>query len=680
MSRKKRLLIQLFLILILVMIGFAAISNLQFDISSWDYLRFSRPLTEEESAYLKEKESIIYGMDWKQPPLTFIHEENGQNEGLLIDYMSALSIELGIDVTYAPKPFNQIMDALDDGAIDMSDLFESPERLKKYAFTQPLYRLQGIAVTNASRTDLQSVSELKGRTVALVEDDFAVEHFSLYYPENVSKNTYIMVKDMKEGLELLKNQNVDALAGDDTVINYYASEMGMKDEIREIGTTDLYEKNVTFAVRKEDQVLLSILNKGILNLKKKNILVQAQNKWFDTSAPVITDINAMRWMPLTVAGVLLILLGFFIWQSVMDQKIAERTREIQLQKDNQRTIIDNIHAMLFVVNRENTITDVNRMTAEILHREPYSLIGQKTDSIPLLSSLLAAHREDASPGKIHPLHGRYYTVFLRPLNAIDGSQLLVIEDQTEKTLTEKRLRQESKMSAVGQLSAGLAHEIRNPLGLIKNYTYILNYSVEEDEIASHALQVIGDSTDRINGLIENLLNFSRLSDETMSHVDIYSMLMNITALERKKMEKSGIQFLTDCAEDAHFYTSEETLKITLINLLNNAVDALIDGTIDSGVQKQIHCHISVSKEELQIVVSDNGPGISEENLESLFMPFFTTKDYGTGLGLYTVSSELDKLGGTIQLDGEYREGARFIVKIPACQKGDNTYENNQSGK
>ena len=138
MSRKKRLLIQLFLILILVMIGFAAISNLQFDISSWDYLRFSRPLTEEESAYLKEKESIIYGMDWKQPPLTFIHEENGQNEGLLIDYMSALSIELGIDVTYAPKPFNQIMDALDDGAIDMSDLFESPERLKKYAFTQPL--------------------------------------------------------------------------------------------------------------------------------------------------------------------------------------------------------------------------------------------------------------------------------------------------------------------------------------------------------------------------------------------------------------------------------------------------------------------------------------------------------------------------------------------------------------
>lgn len=236
------------------------------------------------------------------------------------------------------------------------------------------------------------------------------------------------------------------------------------------------------------------------------------------------------------------------------------------------------------------------------------------------------------------------------------------------------------MSAVGQLSAGLAHEIRNPLGLIKNYTYILNYSVEEDEIASHALQVIGDSTDRINGLIENLLNFSRLSDETMSLVDIYSMLLNITALERKKMEKSGIQFLTDCAEDAHFYTSEETLKITLINLLNNAVDALIDGTIDSGVQKQIHCHISVSKEELQIVVSDNGPGISEENMESLFMPFFTTKDYGTGLGLYTVSSELDKLGGTIQLDGEYREGARFIVKIPACQKGDNTYENNQSGK
>lgn len=661
------------LVLILLLIGFVAIANLQFDISPVDYIKFSRPLTDEEQNYLKEKETIIYGMDWKQPPLTFINEENNQIEGLLVDYMSSLSIELGVNITYDATPFSQIMDAMDSGKVDMSDLFESPERLKKYAFTQPLYRLKGIAVTNAHRIDLDSVSKLRGLKIALVEDDFAIEHFNIYYPEEQTGNTYIQVRDMEEGLKLLQNQEIDALAGDDTVINYYASQMNMTEEIREIGSSGLYEKNATFAVRKDDQLLLSILNKGILNLKKKNILVQAQNKWFHTSAPVITDINAMRWLPFAVAGAVIIILGFFFWQSIMDRKIAQRTREIQLQKDNQRTIIDNIHAMLFVVNRNNIVTDVNQMAAEVLQCSPESLFGQKTVQIPLLSALLDAHKKKPSPGIIHQLHGRYYTVFVRPLNAIDGSQLIVIEDQTEKTMTEKRLRQESKMSAVGQLSAGLAHEIRNPLGLIKNYTYILNYSLEEDEVCSHALQVIGESTDRINSLIENLLSFSRLGDEKMSHVNLYRLVQNIAALEKKKMEKSQIQLKLDCAEDAAFYTSEETLKITLINLLNNAVDALTDDT-EKETQKWIRCRIEASSDELSIDISDNGPGIAEKNTDSLFVPFFTTKDYGTGLGLYTVSSELDKLGGTIQLDSEYKQGARFIVRIPSEQKGEPIYD------
>ena len=661
------------LITVLITTGFAAVANLQFDISPLDYVRFSRGLTEEEENYLKEKETIIYGMDWKQPPLTFINETNDQIEGLLVDYMSSLSIELGVNITYEAAPFNHIMDALDSGAVDMSDLFESPERLKKYAFTQPLYRLKGIAVTNAHRTDLLSPADLTGIKIGLVEDDFAVEHFNIYYPESTSNNTYIMVRDMKEGLMLLVSQEIDALAGDDTVINYYADEMNIQEYIREIGTSGLYEKNVTFAVRKEDQLLLSVLNKGILNLKKKNILVQAQNKWFDTSAPVITDINAMRWLPFTVSGIVLILLGLFCWQSIMDRKIAERTQEIQLQKDNQRTIIDNIHAMLFVVNRNNTIIDVNRKAAEILGSEPEALIGRASADLPLLSALLEAHEIQSDPGKIHTFHGRYYTVFLRPLNAIDGSKLIVIEDQTEKTMTEKRLRQESKMSAVGQLSAGLAHEIRNPLGLIKNYTYILNYSVEEDEVSSHALQVIGESTDRINGLIENLLSFSRLGDEKISLVNLHRLMQNITALERKKLEKAEIKLHLDCAEDTCFYTSEETLKITLINLLNNAVDALSDMP-DDEKQKQINCKITVSSQELMIDIRDNGPGIAEKNMDSMFLPFFTTKDYGTGLGLYTVSSELEKLGGTIQLDAEYREGARFIVRIPAKKEGEQIYD------
>lgn len=667
MLRKKKLIIQSILVIVAAMIGFSAIAYLQFDISPIDYLRYSLPLTSEEQAYLKEKGTIVYGMDWKAPPLTFTNEEDGQNEGLLIDYMTSLSIELGVNVSFTALPFNEVMNSLDAQRIDMSDLFESPERAKKYAVTQPLYRLRGIVITRAQRKDLQSVSELKSKRVALIEEDYAVEYFKCVYPENITGNTYVLVRDMTEALKLLLDGEVDAAAGDETVIEYYATKNNQKALIREVGE-GLYEQNVTFAVRKEDTQLLSVLNKGILKLKEKNILVQGQKKWFDSSAPVITDINAMRWLPFVTIAAIIILIVFFKWQSIMDKKIAARTKEIQLQKDSQRTIIDNIHALLLVIDYENRIADVNRMAVDALQDTTQSqaevLIGKKVEEVPLLDALLKAEKNSETQGQTHIFNGRYYTVFVRQLNSMEDSQLIVIEDQTEKTLSERQLRQESKMSAVGQLSAGLAHEIRNPLGLIRNYTYILNYSIELDENTSHALQIIGESTDRINGLIENLLSFSRIGDENYKFVNLYGLVENIAVLEKNKMEKYNIRLVVYCAEGITFYTSEEILKITLINLLNNAVDALAETDTND---KWIKCKIEAGCDELCIDVIDNGPGISEENIDSIFLPFFTTKDYGTGLGLYTISSELDNLGGTIHLNNEYKGGAHFIVKLPKTE-------------
>lgn len=677
MSGKKKLLIQIILVLIMSLIGFTTIVELQYDISPLEYIKYSQPLTEEEQSYLDSKESIVYSMDWKAPPLTFTDEATGYDEGLLVDYMRALSIELGINVEFDAVPFNEVMDSLDSGTADMSDLFESPERAKKYAVTQPLYRLRGIAIVR-STSPVQSLNELENGKVALIEDDYAVEYFDSNYPDV----SYVTAKDMQEALEMLFNGEVDAVAGDETVIYYYANEMDEKESIREVGD-ELYEQSVTFSVLKENEMLLNILNKGILNLKKKNILVQAQEKWFNTSTPDITDINAMRWLPVLVAAVFVAILGLFFWQNMMSKKIAERTREIQRQKDNQRTIIDNIHAMLFVLNGEGTIIDMNSMAAAVLRKDPKDIIGKSSHSVPLVAGLTKEYEKSLREGDTLEFQGRYYTMFQRQLNAVDESRLIVIEDNTDKTMTERRLHQESKMSAIGQLAAGLAHEIRNPLGLIKNYTYILKCDAGDDEADLHALQAISEATDRINGLIENLLSFSRLSDETMKFVDIAGLLKSIAALEGKKMEKAGIRFDIECDENARFCTSEETLKITLINLINNAVDALSDMDEEEKKMRQgglIRCVVITEENELIIEVMDNGPGISEDEQEYIFVPFYTTKDYGTGLGLYTVSAELEKIGGTVRVESRPGHGARFVVTIPANREGGKADEQSQSGK
>ena len=180
MSRNKKLILQIVMILLISFIGFTVVVELQYNITPLEYIKYSRALTDEEKAYLDSKESIIYSMDWKAPPLTFTDEGTGRDEGLLVDYMLALSIELGIDVEFDAVPFNEVMDSLDSGRADMSDLFESPKRAKKYAVTQPLYRLRGITVVR-SESEISSMDELEDKNVALIEDDFAVEYFDSNY-------------------------------------------------------------------------------------------------------------------------------------------------------------------------------------------------------------------------------------------------------------------------------------------------------------------------------------------------------------------------------------------------------------------------------------------------------------------------------------------------------------------
>lgn len=221
------------------------------------------------------------------------------------------------------------------------------------------------------------------------------------------------------------------------------------------------------------------------------------------------------------------------------------------------------------------------------------------------------------------------------------------------------------MTAVGQLSTGLAHEIRNPLGLIRNYRYIIaGYAT--DDISRHAVEIIGSSVDRINGLIENLLNFSRLTKEESDWFDIRKTVGNVLLLEEKKAEAAGIRLTVENQAAPWIYSNEETIRLVLFNLINNALEALEKYQTEK--EKEIRVTLESDGSILEIRVSDNGAGIREENLENIFNPFFSTKENGTGLGLYIVSSELEKVSGTISVMSREDEETCFTIRIPAQQR------------
>jgi len=272
----------------------------------------------------------------------------------------------------------------------------------------------------------------------------------------------------------------------------------------------------------------------------------------------------------------------------------------------------------------------------------------------------------ANGEKTQKLKGNYYNVNENSFTTRTNNRLLLISDVTESVIAERKLRQENKMTAIGQLSAGLAHEIRNPLGLIKNYKYIIaGYAT--DEISKHAVDIIDNSAERINNLIENLLKFSKLGNEKPEWFDLSKTVNNIMLLEEKKAEHEDVDIQITMETPFLVYSNEETIRLVLFNLINNALEAL--GRYVTTKQKEIKVVIDRYDGNVRIRVMDNGAGISEENIENIFNPFFTTKESGTGLGLYIVSTELEKVQGTISVISREEIETVFTVLIPTEMEG-----------
>lgn len=641
----------------LVIISISLIIEMKYSILFTEYLAYSVPLTREEKQYLKEKEVLIYGVDAEAAPFSYVNEETGQCEGLIVDYMSALSLELNTEIRCKPVSSSELLDSLSKKEIDMTDLFDETGGQHRYISTQPLYKLDGVMVTKYANREISKYRDLQGKTLALVAADFIEDQIMKEFPKGQSMDIRY-VESVKEGLELLMDGQVDALVGKETTIDYYAGKLQIANDLKRVGDT-IYREDVALAANIYDTRLYNILNKAVMSLKKESTFGQTQEKWLGTSAPMVTGSTSVKWAQWIITFCVGTVVILMVWENVLNRRIDQKTRELKIEKNNLQTIIDHISAVVAVVNGNDEITQCNQYGKVLLKDTQGSFLGCGIGTVKILKDLYDMYGEAPNEPSYY-YEGRYYSISISPLSAVKANRLLMIEDCTEKTMAERKLRQESKMIAVGQLSAGLAHEIRNPLGLIKNYSYILRDFVAE-EMACHSLDVIKDSTNRIDKLIENLLSFSRVSSDKPAVLNVEKLLQTIIDLEKKKLEKQNAVLSLVCPKELVLSVPEETIKIVSFNLIDNAIEAFRETGQREG---RLKFGAKLEQGMLRLDVKDNGPGIPEEIIENIFNPFFTTKDTGTGLGLYIVNSELEKVNGQISVKSSVGSGTVFTVKIP----------------
>lgn len=231
--------------------------------------------------------------------------------------------------------------------------------------------------------------------------------------------------------------------------------------------------------------------------------------------------------------------------------------------------------------------------------------------------------------------------------------------------TQEQLQSAEKLASIGQLAAGVAHEINNPLGTILLYTSLIKKEISkriENPQTIEDLELIAEETNRCKNIVSNLLNFARQGQMKISEVDVFDLINGILKTVRMRPEFKGISFNVESEADETVIPGDgDQLKQVYLNVINNACEAMEERAV-----KKISIRLLKDDRYFITEITDTGNGITKENMNKLFTPFFTTKKIGkgTGLGLAISYGIIKMHKGDIRVKSTVGEGTTFIIRLP----------------
>ncbi len=358
----------------------------------------------------------------------------------------------------------------------------------------------------------------------------------------------------------------------------------------------------------------------------------------------------------------------------------ESISRLRYSKELLHTVFDAITDPMALLDKSGIVRMVNRAFLDHCGMEEEDIYGLSIEALPCSATLPFARcfhnlDPDALPESTEVTleNGAVFAVSLYPVkfaSAADEAIVCFARDITEQQMVARRIRRTERLAAVGQLAAGVAHEINNPLGVILCYADILKKEIGTGQ-AAEDLEVIERHARTCQRIVSDLLNFARSHESSRDLVDIKTIVHDVQRILSRQMQRQGISFELDLAPDIPpSYMDRERIKQVLVNLLINAIQAIgEDGEVHVAA-RMISSSDSSDSRALEIRVRDSGCGISPDSLPLIFDPFFTTKgvEEGTGLGLSVSYGIIEDHGGTITVESEPGQGTVFIITLPVIEE------------
>lgn len=356
-------------------------------------------------------------------------------------------------------------------------------------------------------------------------------------------------------------------------------------------------------------------------------------------------------------------------------------RTLEEVKGLARNILESIPTGVLTINRNGLVTAVNPSAAATLKRSTEELLGQsyalmfsQGDTIRIVLDGALHHDHHVDHHDMPYRTGdqtRTIRLTTADLTGDEGSPvgvIVLLKDVTELLGLERRVRIADKLAAMHTLSAGVAHELRNPLSAIDLNLHLLEEDLKEKgTLATQGvryLHVLNAECRRLSVILDNFMKFARPGSVSLHEVDVKALIDHILALMHFEAEERKIRLEQVAEEELPPVMGDETqISQVLVNIIVNSFHAMPNGGL---------CQVTVTQREtdgkpwIEITVKDDGVGITKEEIARLFEPFYTTKSSGTGLGLAIAYRIMQDHGGTIQVSSVPGSGTTVVTQFPVA--------------
>ena len=620
------------------------------------------------------------------PPFSY-KDQQGSLTGINIDLMEKIAKENGLSFEYIPMEIHEAEQALRNGEVDaIAGVLYSPEKEKVFDFTQSYFTLSDSLIIPIKYKDKIKSIEDVGNMHIVLQDQPSVLNTLL----NLRNTNLTLVTNHHTGLLMLMNDRSEVFIGNKFTASFFLKEFGQEENYLILDEV-INPADYAIAVKEGNEELLFILNQTLLNLKANGEVTRLIDKWVypEIGAEIIRLEHFIFILFMVLLFAALILIFIYIWNQRLKEAVNVQTKDLQLlnehlQKQRQQTadsnafkdqILNNIDTGIVTFDTDFKITSWNRRALEIL--ELPALTKFNLQDSPIFLKLIEHYRygqalqqEGADYNRLLDIsdHGErkiiYYSLN-KMINSLENQAgyLLSMNDETEKKKLEQKLITQEKLHALGQLVAGVAHEIRNPLTSIKTFIDLIPKKYNQPKFQQVLMEHLPEEVNRLNRIVTDLIDYARPSLPNIQPCSALE-LTSLLAILKVTIDEKGIEFEQSIEPDLVFNIDPQQIRQVLINLLLNAIQAVEETEVK-------RMTIIMEKEDVKkgrIVIKDSGKGMEPKELNHIFEPFFTTKGKGVGLGLTLSYNLVKENSGEISVHSIPKLGTTFTLTLPLYQK------------